>query len=62
MKQLRRVVTAVVGVLPEVLVDSLGVGGTLAIAYGAWEIYRPAGWIAGGVFALSGALLMARGR
>jgi hypothetical protein len=62
MKGLRRVAAAVVGVLPEMLIDGLGIGGALAISCGAWEIYRPAGWITAGVLAVSGALLMAKGR
>lgn len=44
------------------LVESLTlVAGGAAVAYGAWEIYRPAGPIAAGVLLITGTLLRARG-
>lgn len=42
------------------LPDALLVGGAAAISAGAWQVYAPAGWIVGGVFALAGGLLLAR--
>ncbi|MFI4983301.1 MAG: hypothetical protein ACHQIO_23350 [Nevskiales bacterium] len=41
--------------------DAAGLGGAGLCAYGAWLIYPPAGFIAGGVLLLAGAWLSARG-
>ena len=41
--------------------DSLLVGGAAAISYGAWMIYPPAGFIAGGVLLIAGGVLLIRG-
>ncbi|WP_428141470.1 hypothetical protein [Delftia acidovorans] len=41
--------------------DSLLLSGAAAISYGAWLIYAPAGFIAGGVLLITGGVLMARG-
>ena len=44
----------------EWLPDALMVSGASAIAYGAWLIYAPAGFVVGGGFALVGGWLLAR--
>lgn len=41
--------------------DALMVGGAAAVSYGASIIYLPAGWIVGGVLAIAGGALAARG-
>lgn len=35
--------------------------GAALIAYGAWQVYRPAGYIVGGVLLIAGVILQARG-
>lgn len=35
--------------------------GAALIAYGAWLVYRPAGFIAGGMMLIAGVILQARG-
>jgi hypothetical protein len=47
--------------LPEFLRDILALGAAGAIAYGAWLIYQPAGFIVGGALALAGLYLQAQG-
>lgn len=44
---------------PIVLRDLAGLAGAGVIAYGAWSIYPPAGWIAGGILMLAASLLLA---
>lgn len=39
--------------LAELLIDFAGVVGLAAISYGAWAIYEPAGFIAGGVMVVA---------
>lgn len=34
--------------------------GAAAVAYGAWLVYAPAGFIAGGAFALFGGVILSR--
>lgn len=46
------------GALIEVLLLLSGAG---LIAYGAWEAYRPAGPIVGGILLIAGVILRARG-
>jgi len=46
--------------LPALMVDLAGLAGAGAVAYGAWMIYPPAGFIVGGALVLAGTLLMAR--
>ncbi len=46
---------------PVLLRDGAGLAGAVAIAYGAWLIYPPAGFIAGGVLLLAGAIALSRG-
>jgi hypothetical protein len=40
--------------------DVAGILGAASVSYGAWCIYRPAGFIVAGAFLLIGALLDAR--
>lgn len=40
--------------------DLIGIAGAGLVAYGAWEIYRPAGFIVGGVLLIAGAWLHGR--
>jgi hypothetical protein len=51
---------ALLNALPMLLCDLVGIVGAAAVAYGAWQIYGPAGWIAGGTLAVGGAWLIAR--
>ena len=41
-----------------VLRDAAGLGGLGAITYGAFQIYHPAGFIVGGLFAVTGTVLL----
>lgn len=43
------------------LPDALMVAGSAGISYGSWMIYPPAGWIVGGIFALTAGWMSARG-
>jgi hypothetical protein len=43
------------------LPDALILAGTSGVAYGAWLVYAPAGFIVGGLFALAGGWLLAKG-
>ena len=45
---------------PVVMRDLSGLGGVLSATVGAWQIYRPAGFIVGGLFLIAGAWLLAR--
>lgn len=36
-------------------------GGAALIAYGAWEVYKPAGPIVAGILVITGVILRARG-
>lgn len=40
--------------------DSVGVAGAALVAYGAWLIYEPAGFIVGGAMLLAAAWLSAK--
>ena len=44
-----------------ILHDLIGVIGASLVAYGAWLVFPPAGFITGGVLLLAGALLLSRG-
>ena len=44
----------------ELAIDLVGVAGAAAITFGAWSVYRPAGWIVGGALALVAAVLLGR--
>jgi hypothetical protein len=48
--------------LPDLARDAVGVAAAGAIAYGAWLIYPPAGFITGGVLALAGVVLTSFGK
>ncbi len=41
--------------------DAAGIAGAVSIAYGAWLIYEPAGFIVGGGLALTGVIASLRG-
>jgi hypothetical protein len=41
--------------------DVAGLSGIALVSYGAWLIYSPAGFIAGGAILLAGAVASARG-
>jgi hypothetical protein len=41
--------------------DAAGLFGAALVAYGAWLVYAPAGFIAGGALLIAGAFLAARG-
>lgn len=41
--------------------DVAALCGAASVSYGAWLIYEPAGFIVGGIIALSAAVLSARG-
>jgi hypothetical protein len=40
--------------VPGLVVDAIGLCGVGAIAYGAWLIYPPAGFIVGGIMVVAG--------
>ena len=48
--------------LPDLLRDACGLAGAGAIAYGAWLVYAPAGYIVGGALVLVGVLMSSFGR
>lgn len=41
--------------------DLAGIAAVAAIAFGAWMVYPPAGFIVGGIIVLAGVVAMARG-
>jgi hypothetical protein len=43
------------------LEDVVGVAGAALISYGAWLVYRPAGFLVAGALLLIGAIFVARG-
>lgn len=47
--------------LISLLPDVLMVAGATSVSYGFWLIYQPAGYLAGGAFALAAGLLLAKG-
>jgi hypothetical protein len=56
----RTIMAAVRAGLPKVVCDLAGLSGVASIAYGAWLIFPPAGFLVGGALLLAGALLMGR--
>lgn len=48
--------------LPDLIRDACGLAGAGAIAYGAWLVYPPAGFIVGGGLVLVGVLMSSFGR
>jgi hypothetical protein len=61
-KQLAAAVRATASAVPGLLRDLAGLSGVGLVAYGAWLIYPPAGFIVGGSLLIVGALLLALGR
>jgi hypothetical protein len=51
---------AVVAAVPGLLRDGAGLAGAGLVAYGAWLVFPPAGFIVAGVLLLTGACLIAR--
>jgi hypothetical protein len=51
---------AVLRALPSALCDLAGVAGVGSIAYGAWLIYEPAGFLCAGALLITGAMLYGR--
>lgn len=45
--------------LPALVWNLIGLSGVAAMAYGAWLIYQPAGFIVGGILLLAGAAVLA---
>lgn len=52
---------AAVGATRSILPDVLMIAGAGAVSVGAGMVYPPAGWVVGGLLALAGGWLMARG-
>ena len=46
--------------LPGITRDLAGLVGAGLVAYGAWLVYSPAGFIVGGLLLIAGAILTAR--
>lgn len=61
MKQLAVAVRTFAAAVPGLLRDLAGLGGVGLVAYGAWLIYPPAGFIVGGSLLTLGAILLALG-
>lgn len=61
MKQLAVAVRVAAAAVPALLRDLAGLSGVGLVAYGAWLIYPPAGFIVGGSLLILGALLLALG-
>jgi hypothetical protein len=59
MKALAVAARRVAAAVPNLLRDLAGLAGIGAIAYGAWMIYPPAGFITGGLLLVVGALALA---
>ncbi|MDR3512641.1 MAG: hypothetical protein P4L73_13480 [Caulobacteraceae bacterium] len=60
--RLPRLVAAAGRAAPSLLQDLAGLGGAALIAYGAHEIYHPAGWIVAGLELVAGVLMLQVGR
>ena len=61
MKQLAVAVRATAAAVSGLLRDLAGLSGVGLVAYGAWLVYPPAGFIVGGTLLILGALLLALG-
>jgi hypothetical protein len=48
------------GSMPGILRDLAGIAGAGSIAFGAWQIYAPAGLIVGGALVLTAVYFLAR--
>ena len=57
---LRKAFAAVLRRSPHAILDLMGFAGAGAIAYGAWLIYVPAGFLVGGVLAMALSVLFGR--
>lgn len=57
---LRRVIGALGRGAPHVIFDGIGFAGAGAIAYGAWLVYAPAGYLVGGALAMGLSVLFGR--
>ena len=55
MRKLLKRAAAAAALVPALTRDTMGLGGVLMISSGAGQIYPPAGWIVGGLFALAAA-------
>lgn len=53
----RSIASGVAKALPDVTRDIAGLAGVGLIAYGAWLVYPPAGYIVGGVLLIVGVLV-----
>jgi hypothetical protein len=58
--RLRKSLAAIGRRAPHVVNDALGFAGAGAIAYGAWLIYMPAGYLVGGALAMALSVLAGR--
>lgn len=47
-------------ILTSIIPDMLMLSGAAGLSYGAWLIYEPAGFLAGGALLLAGGVLTAR--
>lgn len=43
--------------LPALIRSAVGIGGAGLIAYGAWMVYAPAGYVVGGILLIAGVIL-----
>jgi hypothetical protein len=57
---LHKAIAVAVRRTPHVVADALGFAGAGAIAYGAWLIYVPAGFLVGGVLLMALSMLIGR--
>ena len=61
MKALAVALRTIAMAVPSLVRDLAGLCGVGLVSYGAWMIYPPAGFIAGGILLIVGALLIALG-
>lgn len=57
-----RVLAMFVRAVPDIIRDLVGLAATGSIAYGAWLIYQPAGFIVAGVLVLVGVIATGKSR
>lgn len=62
LKAIGKMLTALGGVAPVLMLDATGLAGAGLISYGAWRVYEPAGFIVAGLLLLCGVALASRGR
>jgi len=58
-KSIANALRILAGALPDLVRDLIGLAGLALIAYGAWLIYEPAGFIVGGLLLVVGVMLRA---